>query len=142
MKLAAYARTHNGWLARAVDSFTRSLLSGSVLALPLWWIVGRGADALIAMKRKAIHPRLRFPEAAISFLLLMAGALFTVSGIYFALSGSGSWALAAASLLWASLGGLGVRAWNGQRQNRLAANPREAMTNLTADPRQAGTGEH
>jgi hypothetical protein len=125
MKLAAYGSTHQGFVARAVDAFTGSWLSGAVLALPLWWIVGRGADALIALKRKAIEPRIRFPEAAISFLLLMAGALFTVIGIYFALSAAGSWALTAASLLWALLGGVGVRAWQGQRQNRLAANSRE-----------------
>lgn len=122
MKLAAYGSTHQGFVARAVDAFTCSSLSGAVLALPLWWIVGRGADALIALKRKAIHPRIRLAEAAISFLLLMAGALFTVIGIYFALSGRGSWALLAASLMWASLGALGVRAWQMQRRNGLAAN--------------------
>ena len=116
MKLAAYGSTHQGFVARAVDAFTGSWLSGAVLALPLWWIVGRGADALVAIKRKAMKPRIRFPEAAISFLLLMAGVLFTVMGIYFALSGAGSWALVAASLLWAFLGGFGVRAWNGQHR--------------------------
>jgi hypothetical protein len=80
IKLAAYGSTHQGFVARAVYAFTGSWLSGAVLALPLWWIVGRGADALIAMKRKAMKPRIRFPEASISFLLLMAGALFTVMG--------------------------------------------------------------
>ena len=88
-----------------------------MLALPLWWIIGRGADALIALKRKAIHPRIRLAEAAISFLLMMAGALFNVMGIYFALFGGGSWALAAAMLLWAVLGGMSVRAWQMQRRN-------------------------
>ena len=76
---------------------------------------GRGADALVALKRKVIHPRIRFAEAAISFLLLMAGALFTVMGIYAALSGTGSWMLVAALLMWAWLGGVGVRAWQMQR---------------------------
>jgi hypothetical protein len=122
MKLAAYGSTHQGFVARAVDAFTGSWLSGAVLALPLWWIVGRGADALLALKRKAIHPRIRFAEAAISFLLLMAGALFTVIGIYAALSSSGSWALVVATLLWSFLGGLSVRAWQMQRRNGLAAN--------------------
>lgn len=117
MKLAAYGSTHQAFVARAVDAFTCSSLSGAVLALPLWWIVGRGADALIALKRKAIHPRIRFAEAAISFLLLMAGALFSVIGIYFALSGRGSWALVAASLMWSCLGGVSVRAWQMQRRN-------------------------
>ena len=117
LKLAAYGSSHQGFVARAVDAFTCSSLSSALLALPLWWIVGRGADALIALKRKAIHPRIRFAEAAISFLLLMAGALFSVIGIYFALSGRGSWMLVAASLMWAALGGLGVRAWQMQRRN-------------------------
>jgi hypothetical protein len=121
MKLAAYGGTHQGFVARAVDAFTCSALSGAVLALPLWWIVGRGADALMALKRKAIEPRIRFPEAAISFLLLMAGVLFTVIGIYFAVSGLRSWSLLAASLLWALLGGVGVRAWNGQRRSAKSA---------------------
>ena len=125
MKLMTYGRTHDGWLARAVDTFTSSLLSGSVLALPFWWIVGRGADALIALKRKAIQPRIRFAEAAISFLLLMGGALSSVFGIYAALSGDGSWMVAAAMLLWTLLGGVVVRAWQMQRRNQLAANPRE-----------------
>ena len=125
IKLAAYGGTHQGFVARAVDAFTCSRLSSAVLALPLWWIAGRAADALLALKRKAIHPRIRFAEAAVSFLLLMGGALFTVMGIYFALSGKGSWALVAATLLWAVLGGLGVRAWQMQRRNRLAANQRE-----------------
>jgi len=93
MKLAAYGSTHQGFVARSVDAFAGSWLSGAVLALPLWWIVGRGADALVAIKRKAMKPRIRFPEAAISFLLLMAGALFTVIGIYFTLSGARPWAL-------------------------------------------------
>ncbi|HEU5414390.1 MAG TPA: hypothetical protein VFW31_11565 [Candidatus Angelobacter sp.] len=114
LKLAAYGSTHQGFVARAVHAFTSSWLSGAVLALPLWWIAGRGADALVALKRKAIHPRIRFAEAAISFLLLMGGALFTVFGIYVALSGAGSWMVAAASLMWAVFGGLGVRAWQMQ----------------------------
>ena len=114
-----------------MGAFTCSSLSGAALALPLWWIVGRGADALIALRRKAIHPRIGFAEAAISFLLLMAAALFTVMGIYFAVSGRESWMLVAALLLWAFLGGLGVRAWQMQRRNTaqqggdLAANQRE-----------------
>ena len=114
-ELAAYGGTHQGFVARSVDAFTCSSLSGAVLALPLWWMVGRGADALIGLKRKAIQPRIRFAEAAISFLLLMGGALFTVFGIYVALSGAGSWMLVAASLMWALLGGVGVRAWQMQR---------------------------
>jgi len=122
LKLAAYGSTNSGWLARAVDAFTCSRLSGALLALPLWWIVGRGADALLALKRKAIHPRIRFAEAAISFLLLMGGALFSVIGIYMGLAGTGSWAMVAALLLWAFLGGVGVRARQMQRRYWLAAN--------------------
>jgi hypothetical protein len=110
MKLAAYGRTHDGWIARAVVAFTCSLLSSSVLALPLWWIAGRGADALLAMRRKLVAPRIRFPEAAISFVLFAGGAFFAVVGIVTLFSGGESALLLLAVLLWSFLGGIGVLA--------------------------------
>jgi len=110
MEAAAYGRTHHGWIGGAMETISCSSLSCSVLCLPFWWIAGRGTDALIAMQRKLIAPRIHFHEAVISFVLLAGGILLAAVGISMFFSGSGSAIFLAALLLWSFLGGIGVRA--------------------------------
>lgn len=110
MKAAAYGINHHGWIAAAMDAISSSSLSSSVLALPFWWIAGRGADALAARRRKLIPLRIRFSEAAVSFVLLMGGALVASVEIVAFVSGNGAAMVLAGMLLWSFLGGIGVRA--------------------------------
>lgn len=124
MKMAAYASTHQGWLAKAMDAVSCSPFSCSVLCFPFWWIVGRSADALLARRRKVIAPRIHFVEAAISFLLLAGGVFLTIGALvaFFTGRGEPGFPLAVTVvLLWSFLGGIGVRARRDQLRLRRSA---------------------
>lgn len=121
MKLAAYGSTHQGFMARVLDGFASSQLSGSLVALPFWWIAGRGADALLAMRRNVIAPRIHLPETAIAFLLLAGGVLFCILEVVAFFSDRAAPMILAAMALWTFLGGITVRARYKQRRIMQAA---------------------
>jgi hypothetical protein len=50
-----------------------------LIALPFWWMAGRGAEALAAARRKLLVPRLRWAETVISFLLMAGGLTLAVA---------------------------------------------------------------
>jgi hypothetical protein len=86
-------------------------ISCPILGMIFWWIAGRGADALVATRRKNLAPRIGWVETMIGFLLLAAGATMTVGIEFF--SGSDRHDLQPAALvsaMWAFLGGLSVAA--------------------------------
>lgn len=121
MKLAAYGSTHHGFMARVFDGFASSQLSGSLVALPFWWIAGRGADALLAMRRNVVAPRIHLPETAIAFLLLAGGVLFCILEVVAFFSDRAAPMILAAMALWTFLGGITVRARYKQRRIMQAA---------------------
>jgi hypothetical protein len=118
MEAARYARNHHGWIAGALGTFTSSFLCSSVLALPFWWIAGRGADALISLRRNVIAPRIRIPEAAVGFLMLAGAVLLAIAALLAFITGGdklGALLIMMFLLLWCFLGGMTVRARYKQR---------------------------
>ncbi len=77
---------HREWMPGSVPSFafkTWRAITWPVLALPFWWMAGRGLEALTSARRKLLVPRLRWPETVISFLLMAGGATLAVGFLFF-----------------------------------------------------------
>jgi hypothetical protein len=108
-----YCRRHPGAFSRYTGVVTRGLFGWSLFALPLWWIAGRGIEALIALRRNVIAPRIHWIEAAISCLLLFFG---TVGIVGFFFNGVGFLPVHLSELLWGFLGGIILLAWRKQRR--------------------------
>ncbi|HEX7286649.1 MAG TPA: hypothetical protein VF532_10745 [Candidatus Angelobacter sp.] len=64
---------------RYVDFKIWRAVAWPLIALPFWWMAGRGAEALASARRKLIVPRLRWPETVISFLLMAGGLTLGVA---------------------------------------------------------------
>jgi len=82
-----------------------------VSGLVFWWIAGRAAEALVAIKYGQLMPKIGWVETVVGFLVMAAGATF-LGGMLFGVSPSQrdweSTRLAAAGGLWALLGALSV----------------------------------
>jgi hypothetical protein len=77
-----FNESHREWMPGFIPSFAfRSwrAISWPLLALPFWWMAGRGAEALASARRKLLVPRLRWPETVISFLLMAGGLTLAVA---------------------------------------------------------------
>jgi hypothetical protein len=80
---AIYSADHREWIPGNIDFQTWRALSWPLLALPFWWMAGRGAEALASARRKLLVPRLRWPETVISFLLMAGGATLALGFFFF-----------------------------------------------------------
>jgi len=117
--MAAFTKNHPGRIPRSLEIITRSAFGWSVLAMPFWWIAGRGLEALIATRRKLVAPRIHWSEASISYVFLFGGATLASACLSTIASGRGQdgfLMLASCELLWASLGGITVLARKRQRE--------------------------
>ena len=126
LELPTVAVTHNAriWTPQGVDFQTWRALTWPVLGLVFWWIAGRGADALLAARRKICFPRIGWTETVVGFIL---GAGGLVGVFAFLLTGGQDrydpqfQRLAFAMGLWAVLGSLIVMARIVQWRIRKAA---------------------
>ena len=76
-----------------------------LLGMVFWWIAGRGVDALVAARQKALSPRIGWTETVVGFVLgagglvgaiaflLTAGADLYDRDLQRAMSAAGMWGL-------------------------------------------------
>jgi hypothetical protein len=85
-ELPAEMFTPNGqvWAPERVEHELWSAVTLPVLALPFWWMAGRGLEALLSAKKRLIAPRLRWFETGVSSLLLAAGLTMAIGCLFFA----------------------------------------------------------
>lgn len=107
---AIFRADHDEWIPEHVETRIWNAVTWPISALPFWWIIGRGVEALHAARKRVIAPRLRWFESMISFLLLAGGATLAVGFLFFAGEDPGDWMTVVACGLWALLGGMSVLA--------------------------------
>lgn len=101
------------WMPPGVDFKAWRAVTWPVFGMVFWWLAGRGADALLASRRKVLVPRIGWTETVIGFVLA-AGGLASV--IAFLLDGGPDrhdrllQVLVLAIGIWGMLGGLTVAA--------------------------------
>jgi hypothetical protein len=103
---------HDELRIEAIDFKTWRVITWPVLALPFWWMAGRGLEALIAARRGLIFIRIGWMSTVISFLL-MAGGLTITIGFLFAGKDRAdpiSQLMAGSGLMWGVLASLTVAA--------------------------------
>jgi hypothetical protein len=68
--------TKNEWTPRNMDFRSWRAISWPVIGIPFWWCVGRGIEALIAVRRRLVQPRITWLEtiAALAFSLFCGAA--------------------------------------------------------------------
>ena len=63
------------WVPRGMSLWYWRAISWPLVGIVLWWLAGRGIEALVAAFRGIVHPALGYGEAAIGLLLTLFGAL-------------------------------------------------------------------
>ncbi|HZI56059.1 MAG TPA: hypothetical protein VFF39_04760 [Verrucomicrobiae bacterium] len=63
------------WMPVEMDFRVWRVITWPLLCLPFWWIAGRAADALIAIKRRQLTPRIGWPETIAGFLIIVLFAI-------------------------------------------------------------------
>lgn len=71
----------SGWTPHNIDFKTWRAVTWPLLGLPLWWMAGRGLEALLAARRNLASPRIGWPATVISFLLMGAGLIVAIGFI-------------------------------------------------------------
>jgi hypothetical protein len=124
--------TKREWTPDGIDSRVWRAVTWPFLCIPFWWIAGRAIDALDAVKRQLVRPRISLMETVIGSLWVAVGALIFVG--FLAMAGikkdPGLTRIAAAGGLWALLGSLSVIARF--RQSRLHERQIAAAKTATA----------
>jgi len=121
---AMFSTSHSDLRPTRVDFRVWRAITWPILGMVFWWIAGRGADALVAARRKKLAPRIRWTETIIGFLLAAGGAVFVIVFVFTAGPDRGDYDLqvvAAGAGMWAILGGLTVAARIVQRRMRRAS---------------------
>jgi hypothetical protein len=109
-----FNESHREWMPGFIPSFAfRSwrAISWPLLALPFWWMAGRGVEALAAARRKLVVPRIGWASTLISFLIMAGGTTLAVGFVFFAGPDRADpqlRLLATASGMWGVLGSLTV----------------------------------
>jgi hypothetical protein len=118
------------WMPIAMDFRVWRAITLPFLCLPFWWMAGRAIDALIAIPKRKLIPRIGWTETIIGFLLMTTCAI-GFAGLL--LSGSKedkdsvTIRFVAGCGLWALLGSLSViarfRQWRLRRQQQKLSSP-------------------
>lgn len=107
---AILSADHREWGPGKTDFKTWRAISWPVLALPFWWMAGRGVEALNTARRKLLTPLIGWTATVIS-AVLMAGGVTLAIGFLFAGTDRGDPQLrlfVAAGGMWSVLGSLTV----------------------------------
>jgi hypothetical protein len=105
---------HREWMPASVPTFAFKswrAVTWPLLALPFWWMAGRGAEALSAAWRKLLLPRIRWFETLLSFGMMAGGVTAAIGLGFFAGADPVDPQLrlfVAAFVMWALLGSLTV----------------------------------
>jgi len=125
------------WAPERVEHDLWSAVTLPILALPFWWMVGRGLEALLSAKKRLIAPRLRWFETVVSFLLLAMGSALAIGCLFFAGPDAGDSTMrlmGAAGGVWSVLGSITVLAkylqWKIRRSHSLASTETERVTGV------------
>ena len=130
LELPSAMFTTNGevWAPKRVERMLWQAVTWPILALPFWWMAGRGLEALVSAKKRLIAPRLWWSETVVSFLLLAVGSTLVIGYLFFAGLDAGDPELrlmGAAGGVWAVLGSITVLAkylqWRMSRNHSLAS---------------------
>jgi hypothetical protein len=109
------------WKPFAMDFLVWRAITWPFLCLPFWWIAGRAIDALNAIPKRKLIPRIGWTETIIGFLFMITCAIGFV-GLLFSGSkkdnDSVTIRFVAGCGLWALLGSLSVIARFRQRRLR------------------------
>jgi hypothetical protein len=120
--------TRREWLPRGIPIAAWRALSWPIAGLILWWLAGRGIDALFASYHSIVRPRLTWMEVAWAIILLGIG-IVTLIGIVTSTPDDRRdkdfMALVDGGLLWGVLAGLVLMGRFGQWRihKSKAANP-------------------
>jgi hypothetical protein len=120
---AIFSEKHESWSPGHMDPRVWQAISCPILGMILWWIAGRGADALVASRSRKLFPRIGWAETIVGFLLAAGGAVFAIAFVFTAGPDRSNLALqlmAAVAGMWALLGSLTVAAQIVQRRMRKA----------------------
>lgn len=112
------------WKPAGVDFQTWNAVTWPVLGIVFWWVAGRGADALIATRRKMLAPRIGWTETVLGFVLGVGGLVTPIAFLFTAgpdLHDRQLQLLVSAAGMWGLLGSLTVAARIVQRRMRKAA---------------------
>jgi hypothetical protein len=125
------------WKPVAMDFRIWRSITLPFLCLPFWWMAGRAIDALSAIPKRKLTPRIGWVETILGFLLMATCGIGFV-GLLFGVSkddrDSVTIRFVAGCGLWAMLGSLSViarfRQWRLRRQQSPSANlpPQDRMT--------------
>lgn len=99
------------WTPGGTDFKTWMAVSWPLLALPFWWMAGRGLEACIAARRKIIFPRMRWTEVVIAFVVAAGGLGLSIAFLFVPAQDRADHQLRliiAAALAWGMLGSLTV----------------------------------
>ena len=93
------------WRPDGVDSGAWRAVTWPMLGTLFWWTAGRGLDALVAARRKALTPRIGWTETVLGFVLGTGGLVCVIAFLFTAgpdlhdrqlqlfISSAGMWAL-------------------------------------------------
>ena len=132
MPFTMNSQTKREWAPKGMNDLLWRAVTWPFLCLPFWWIAGRAIDALSAMKRRALIPRIGLMESVIGSIWVAVGALLFLMFLIMAAfkKDPDSTRIAAAGGLWALLGALSLIARF--RQKRLRESQHAATTAATA----------
>jgi len=132
-----FTSTGEMWIPERVERQLWPAVTWPVLALPFWWMAGRGLEALLSAKKRLIAPRLRWFETLVSFLLLAMGSTLVIGCLFFAGPDAGDSMIrimGASGGVWSVLGSITVLAkylqWKIRRSHSLASTDTERVTGV------------
>src|SRR5215472_3937219 len=94
------------WRPRGINLRTWRVISWPIIGILFWWCAGRGIEALIAGRRRLVHPQITWPETVVAVVLFLFCGITAVSlplsgehdksfPLILWILGSGTWALLA-----------------------------------------------
>ena len=70
------------WKPARVGFQTWNGVTYPVLGMVFWWLAGRGVDALVAARRKALTPKIGWPETVLGFVLGAGGLVGVIAFLF------------------------------------------------------------
>lgn len=106
---------HDGhyWVPRGIELHTWRAISWPITGLVLWWVAGRGLEALIGAIRGIVRPKITWGEIAVGTFLVLMGLFAVLSPLEADVRNDPElpwFAFGLAGLLWLLLGGTVIAA--------------------------------
>lgn len=102
--------TNEDWRPRGLNLRTWRVISWPIIGILFWWCAGRGIEAVIAARRRLVHPRITWPETGMAVVVFLVCGFTAVSlplsgqhdggfPMILWILGSGTWALLAGLII-------------------------------------------